>query len=306
MTTKDMQYVLMIAKYGNMTKAAETLYISQPALSIQLNRLEEELGLKLFERSSKGMKLTYAGEEFVVRAQKISVMHYELQDRLNNIRENVDKQLRVGYTLKHLPSLFPDTLLQFKSLYPHVQVVSVDGHISELEEKLLSGELDIIITNPTTRKSRFHYIKICDDHLLAVLNQDHPACRNAVFQEGSPYPWLDLKEVETERFILQDSDQLIRQFEEEAILFADVHPKHTYKIGSIEAGCRLAVAGYGVSFTYQNRLSQLDHAAYFLVGDPNLSVPLYAYMLKENTENSLLMDWIRITRQRQRDLISGQ
>ena len=64
-TEKDMQYVLTIANYGNLTKAANALFLSQPALSIHLKQLETSLGIQLFERKGRRMILTYAGEDIV-------------------------------------------------------------------------------------------------------------------------------------------------------------------------------------------------------------------------------------------------
>ena len=68
-TEKDMQYILTIANYGNLTKAADALFLSQPALSIHLKQLENSLGLQLFDRMGRKMILTYAGEEFVKSAR---------------------------------------------------------------------------------------------------------------------------------------------------------------------------------------------------------------------------------------------
>ena len=68
-TEKDMQYILTIANYGNLTKAADALFLSQPALSIHLKQLENSLGLQLFERKGRKMILTYAGEEFVKKCR---------------------------------------------------------------------------------------------------------------------------------------------------------------------------------------------------------------------------------------------
>ena len=72
-TEKDMQYILTIANYGNLTKAADALFLSQPALSIHLKQLENSLGLQLFERKGRKMILTYAGEEFVKSAREITM-----------------------------------------------------------------------------------------------------------------------------------------------------------------------------------------------------------------------------------------
>ena len=103
-TEKDMQYVLTIANYGNLTKAANALFLSQPALSIHLKQLETSLGIQLFERKGRRMILTYAGEEFVKSARDITMKCFELEDRMIDIGKNVAVKLRVGYMVRQVES----------------------------------------------------------------------------------------------------------------------------------------------------------------------------------------------------------
>lgn len=83
---KDMQYILTIANYGNLTKAADALFLSQPALSIHLKQLKT-LSVCSFERKGRKMILTYAGEEFVKSAREITMKCFELEDRMIDIRK---------------------------------------------------------------------------------------------------------------------------------------------------------------------------------------------------------------------------
>lgn len=92
--------------------------------------------------------------------------------------------------------------------------------------------------------------------------------------------------VKKERFILQHSNQSIRQLEEDALLYADVLPELTYKISSIDAGVRLAEQGYGIAFTLNSYLSSMklsDNSAIMQVGDPNLLIPFSAAYRKEDS-----------------------
>ena len=116
-TEKDMQYVLTIANYGNLTKAANALFLSQPALSIQLKRLESFLGIQLFERKGRRMILTYAGEEFVKSAREITMKCFELEDRMIDIGKNVAVKLQIGYMVRQMEALFPSVMTEFNQLY---------------------------------------------------------------------------------------------------------------------------------------------------------------------------------------------
>ena len=239
-TEKDMQYVLTIANYGNLTKAANALFLSQPALSIQLKRLENSLGIQLFERKGRRMILTYAGEEFVKSAREITMKCFELEDRMIDIGKNVAVKLQIGYMVRQMEALFPSVMTEFNQLYPQSVVYAVDGHLSDLEEKLISGDIDMFFGYNSVSNTRLSYETIYEDCLVAVLPKSHPAVLSVKRLDTCIYPWLDLSMVSKERFILQHSNQSIRQLEEDALFYADVLPEMTYKISSIDAGIRLA------------------------------------------------------------------
>lgn len=299
-TEKDMQYVLTIANYGNLTKAAKALFLSQPALSIHLKQLESSIGTQLFERRGRRMVLTYAGEEFVKSAREITMKCFELEDHMIDIGKNVAIKLNIGYMVRQISTLFPTVMTEFHKLYPQSVVYAIDGHLSSHEEHLLSGDLDMFFGYNSVSNSRLSYETIYEDCLVTVLPGNHPAVSHALKKEGCLYPWLDLSYVAKERFILQYSNQSIRQLEEDALFYADVLPELTYKISSIDAGIRLSEQGYGVAFTLNSYLSSMKlspDSVVLQVGDPNLQIPFSAVFRKEDKERKELQEWIRLTRE---------
>lgn len=299
-TEKDMQYVLTIANYGNLTKAANALFLSQPALSIQLKRLENSLGIQLFERKGRRMILTYAGEEFVKSAREITMKCFELEDRMIDIGKNVAVKLQIGYMVRQMEALFPSVMTEFNQLYPQSVVYAVDGHLSDLEEKLISGDIDMFFGYNSVSNTRLSYETIYEDCLVVVLPKSHPAVLSVKRLDTCIYPWLDLSMVSKERFILQHSNQSIRQLEEDALFYADVLPEMTYKISSIDAGIRLAEKGYGIAFTLNSYLSAMklsSDSVVLQVGDPTLKIPFSAAFRKGDEQRMELMEWIRLTKE---------
>lgn len=299
-TEKDMQYVLTIANYGNLTKAANALFLSQPALSIQLKRLESFLGIQLFERKGRRMILTYAGEEFVKSAREITMKCFELEDRMIDIGKNVAVKLQIGYMVRQMEALFPSVMTEFNQLYPQSVVYAVDGHLSDLEEKLISGDIDMFFGYNSVSNTRLSYETIYEDCLVAVLPKSHPSVLSVKRLDTCIYPWLDLSMVSKERFILQHSNQSIRQLEEDALFYADVLPEMTYKISSIDAGIRLAEKGYGIAFTLNSYLSTMklsSDSVVLQVGDPTLRIPFSAAFRKGDEQRRELMEWIRLTKE---------
>ena len=294
MNDKAFQYVMTIATYGNLTAAAKALYITQPALSMHLRELENQLGLKLFTRSGRKMELTYAGEEFVRSAKKICMMRYELEDRMNEIRINSEGRLRIGYTIKQMPVHFPKVYCRFHQKWPNVRVYPLDGHLEELEQLLENGKLDIAFGNLLIPHPEFVYTPIHKDRLLMVLSETHPACAYAQILPNLPYPWLDMKYLKETCIILQHTNQSIRQMEEDAMLYADFKPQETFKISSIDAGIHMAAEGMGAAFTMQSYITALpENAALFCVGDPD-RVETFSAITRSNTEEeNCIRDWIK-------------
>lgn len=299
-TEKDMQYVLTIANYGNLTKAANALFLSQPALSIHLKQLETSLGIQLFERKGRRMILTYAGEEFVKSARDITMKCFELEDRMIDIGKNVAVKLRIGYMVRQVESLFPSVMTAFNRLYPQSVVYAIDGHLSDHEEQLLAGDLDMFFGYNSVSNTRLSYETIYEDCLVAILPKSHPAVSFAESKESCIHPWLDLAHVRKERFILQHSKQSIRQLEEDALFYADVLPELTYKISSIDAGIRLAEQGYGIAFTLNSYLTSMKlspDSIVLQVGDPDMRIPFSAAFRKEDENRKELKEWIQLTKE---------
>ena len=157
-TEKDMQYVLTIANYGNLTKAANALFLSQPALSIQLKRLENFLGIQLFERKGRRMILTYAGEEFVKSAREITMKCFELEDRMIDIGKNVAVKLQIGYMVRQMEALFPSVMTEFSCIHSQLYMLLMD--ICLILKKSLSVETLICFLDITVLVIRDYHMKL--------------------------------------------------------------------------------------------------------------------------------------------------
>lgn len=246
------------------------------------------------------MILTYAGEEFVKSAREITMKCFELEDRMIDIGKNVAVKLQIGYMVRQMEALFPSVMTEFNQLYPQSVVYAVDGHLSDLEEKLISGDIDMFFGYNSVSNTRLSYETIYEDCLVAVLPKSHPAVLSVKRLDTCIYPWLDLSMVSKERFILQHSNQSIRQLEEDALFYADVLPEMTYKISSIDAGIRLAEKGYGIAFTLNSYLSVMklsSDSVVLQVGDPTLKIPFSAAFRKGDEQRRELIEWIRLTKE---------
>lgn len=142
MTTKTLEYFLVVVKHLNISKAAKELFISQPALSKQISQLEAELGVSLFDRTKHSLKLTYAGEVLLSETNELFNKREELLQRVRaagNVSEN-------DLHLCHMPGALnyhvADVLAQFQSRYPEIDLKLTGSLPSQIFSDLLNGKID--------------------------------------------------------------------------------------------------------------------------------------------------------------------
>lgn len=168
MEIRQFRYVNAVAECGSITKAAASLFISQPALSNYISKLEEELGSKLFDRTTTPLTLTYAGEQYLKRAKNILMQLDDMKREFRDISNNLTGRLRVGFPSERVIYMLPLILPAFKERYPGIEVEVVSGPGNRLTAALREGEVDFVFL-PVWEKDRdIAQYKIADEELILV------------------------------------------------------------------------------------------------------------------------------------------
>ena len=164
----NLEYFLVIASEGNITRAAERLNVSQQALSNSIARLENELNCKLFDRK-KDLTLTYAGKQFKASAEKILDIKRQTQTVLDEIGEGGRGELRIGISYTRGQAILPLLLPAFSRQYPLVELHVTEGSTHVLEEDLDRGRIDVLIGFAPFMVESAEYTELMKDHLYLVL-----------------------------------------------------------------------------------------------------------------------------------------
>lgn len=143
MDFKELEYFSTIVKCGNLTHAARQLYVSQPTLSKFLQKLEEDLGLVLFQRGSRRLKLTYAGQRYYAHVERILSQKREMDAEMTDILRSDRGVLYVGIPPFRCSFSLPKVLPIFHKEFPQVQFRIVEAPSAVLDQKLLNGEIDL-------------------------------------------------------------------------------------------------------------------------------------------------------------------
>ena len=144
MNFRNLQYFLAAAEEKNITRAARKLYISQQSLSGHIAKLEEELGVPLFERGQE-LKLSYAGERLVLIARQICALEQEILRETGEISDHRRGRLRLGISYTCGRSILPMILPAFCAAHPLVEISLMEGNYRQLNEWLSKGEIDVLI-----------------------------------------------------------------------------------------------------------------------------------------------------------------
>ena len=202
MEYRDFEYVLTIYQEKSLSKAAEKLYITQPALSIFLTRLETQLQTRLFERTKRGLVPTYAGQKYIEFARQSIALGHSFDQELCEIQAERKGILRLG-TSPHIGSIvLPEMLFSFQNRYPNIQLAITEGTSLTLEKLIDNNELDLALMHLPLLCEHAGYTRVSDDRYVMAIAKDNPLTRKAYSKPGFAHLFLDPALAAEQQFIL--------------------------------------------------------------------------------------------------------
>jgi LysR family hydrogen peroxide-inducible transcriptional activator len=156
MELRQLNYVIQIAMEKNFSRAAEKLHIAQPSLSQQLSKLEQEIGVLLFRRTTNSVELTQAGQVFVSKSQNILDAVEQLKQEMDDMAQMRSGRLVVGTLPITGSHILPLVLPVFGEQYPQIEVVLVEDTTAKLEQLTASGGTDLSLLSLPLIDSRLH------------------------------------------------------------------------------------------------------------------------------------------------------
>ncbi|MEG2213564.1 MAG: LysR family transcriptional regulator, partial [Clostridiales bacterium] len=191
MEIKRLAYFIVMAESGQITAAAQKLHLAQPPLSRELQKLEQELGVTLFNRNSKGIELTPCGQALYEKAKKLLDDYREMVDFVRETAQGICGTIRIGANFSTIP-LFADKIHLLSQRYPLLEFKIIQDSHGALMEQLKSGLLDVIfLSMPTLEHHDFSFLTLADDPLVLVVNQDldpAPGCDSLTIEQLRDIP----------------------------------------------------------------------------------------------------------------------
>lgn len=243
MDLKEFEYVLAINEERSFSKAAKRLFISQPSLSQYINRLEGQLGVTIFDRNTIPLSLTYEGELYIESVKSIMNIIEGLQKKFDDVTDLKKGRVNIGLTPSKANNPLPAILPVFKKEYPGIDLTITEGPSSQLEDMLTRGQVDICLLNLPIKSKGIEYEPIIKENLYLAAPPDFVPKSTA--QNDTPYPQINIEDLEDEQFILLHPSQRLRQIADSLFVKASVKPKILLETSSIETALRLSASGMG-------------------------------------------------------------
>jgi LysR family hydrogen peroxide-inducible transcriptional activator len=240
MTITQLQYVLAVAEHKNFTLAAEKCFVTQPTLSMQIQKVEEELNIQIFDRTKKPIQLTDIGQKIVNQAKNIVNEADRMKDIVEQQKGFIGGEFKLGIIPTVMPTLLPMFLNTFVKKYPKVKLIIEELNTDDIILRLKNGNLDAAIAATPLNEEKLKEIVIYYEPFVAYIPEKHRIADKKEIEVSD----LNLDEI----LLLQDGhcfrDGILNLCKNQ-----DVAPANNFQIqsGSFETLIKLADEGLGLT-----------------------------------------------------------
>jgi len=303
MNSYQYRYILAIAEYKSFSRTADNLFVSQPYLSKLVTSQERELGVKLFDRSRKPLKLTPAGECYIEYIRELMHSEQKMKSRISEIAGHRIGKLTVGIPPTHGSYILPPILKKYNELYPEIKIVVEEQSNTILTEHILNGILDLCCFSLPEYPEGINYEIVKEERILLVLPPHHPLgvpWAKGNFSKPVAFPEESIKGLLSEKFVILTQAQGIGIFAREIFRRYGIFPDIFMETRNVETAFRLAAHGIGLTFIPEicTRFSSFeDEPYYFTIGTPPIHRSVVVAYKKGRELSNAEIDFIQLTRE---------
>lgn len=255
----QLKYFLVAARREHLGHAADELGLSQPALSRSISRLEEEYGVRLFDRGGRRIRLNAAGRTLLGHFERVLAELEDAHRKLQESRTEVRNTISIGFLATFGVRLIPDLIRTFKQTEQAAQFRLLQGPYPLLFEQLLAGEMDFCLVSPRFRDSSLDWRPLFEEELVVIVPRSH---RLAARDE------IDLREVAKEPMVALKHGYGLRQVLEDLTRQAGFVPKIAFEGEEVATLHGLVGAGFGVALSPKGSVSNTELVVSLPVRDP--------------------------------------
>ncbi|MEL0659674.1 LysR family transcriptional regulator [Psychromonas arctica] len=278
MDIKTLNSFIMVARYKSFSEAARELNTVQPAISRHIAALEAELGVTLFNRNSRDVAITEAGEQLLKDASVILALTKQAKVQVKRAHNGQTGTLNIAHLSSACLTFMAELVRTYKALFPEVHVTLFEMTATQQIEAFKNGRIDIAFSRPlpSTINNEFTHHDIYIDKLVAIVNQHH---------ELAGQTSINLAELKNQSFIIFNRDEALGLFDETIILCKQAgfspnitsHPRHMQTlVTEVAAGLGVAIAPYCIRKLYS------EGCHFITLDDVTTKIPVQIQYKKNN------------------------
>ena len=238
MNLRDLKYLVALADLRHFGKAADACFVSQPTLSTQIRKLEEELGVTLVERAPRKVMLTAAGQDVVQRARRIIADVDEMKEAARRSKDPEAGSLRLGVFPTLGPYLLPHVVPQLRKRFPQLELLLVEEKSDVLIQRLREGKLDAALLALPIHDDQLHAEFLFEEPFVLAVPENHPLSRRDA---------LTLDELAEQRLLLLEDGHCLREQALDVCRLSGAHERTEFRATSLETLRQMVAANVGVT-----------------------------------------------------------
>ena len=246
MNIKQLQYVLVLADKGSFVKASDALGISQPSLSQYIKKIEEQVGMQLFDRTGSDVRLTDAGKVYVDISKKILDLNHQMQNRFSDIAAYKEGTIIVGTSPYRSAAMMPQIVKSFRDKYPGMHIVVEEMTSLELIDATEHGKFDLCLTVGPVSDRLFNYEKVSEEEILLAVPTSYLELESKMVP-GKKYPVIDASQLSGCSFIKITESQVMQGILDDICFDYGLDIKTSAIVKSLEAQISMVRAGVGMA-----------------------------------------------------------
>ena len=271
MEVHQLRYFCAVAETGSFTRAAQRERVAQPSLSQQIMKLEKELGVRLFDRLGRSVRLTDPGQSFLPRARAVLWELKAAKDEVAERQSTVSGPVCVGVIPTIAPYFMPSRLALFSRKFPRTSITVVEDVTVRLMDRLRAGMIDLAVVALPARGHDLESYELRTERLYAVFPKNHRLAKKRT---------VLMKELREEPFLLLRDDHCFRETAIEVCKRARLLPQVIFESGQFSSILGMVGAGLGVSIVPEMALEQRSDCKFILITDERASRTIGVATLK--------------------------
>ncbi|WP_434778433.1 hydrogen peroxide-inducible genes activator [Neisseria sp. Ec49-e6-T10] len=261
MTLTELRYIIAVAQEKHFGRAAQRCFVSQPTLSIAIKKLEEELNVSLFDRSSSEIITTSVGERIIAQAQRVLDEADLVKQLASEEQDELDGTLKLGLIFTVAPYLLPKLILSLKEKAPEMRLSLEESYTQNLTENLKNGDLDAIVVAEPFHEAGIVTHPLYDEPFFVIVPKGHH------FEDRD---YVTTKEISKEKVLLLTEgncmrDQVLESCQELASRQSIMGLSSTLQGSSINTIRHMVASGLAISILPATSLTDNDHLFFSII-----------------------------------------